>query len=343
MKILIDIGHPAHVHYFKNFAWIMQKKGNDILFTCRDKEFEIDLLEKGGFNFKSLGKHYKSIQGKAFGLLKFNLKLFRIALKFKPDLFLSAGSMYAAQISSLVGKPHITLEDTGNMEQIRLYRPFTKIILTPDALPKKFGEKQVSYNGFHQSAYLHPNYFSINADYKKELGINSKEKIFLLRLVALNSTHDINLKNISSENLMSLVNFLNERGKLFISSEKPLKKELEKFKLNIPSNRIHDFISICDLVVGESGAMTNEAAYMGVPNVLIGYPDFDVHKKYSKLGLKIHYKEMNQEVMDKIKLVVDDLDEIKRSFKDKSNRYIENSIDLTAFIIKLVHSTVNRN
>ena len=25
-KILVDIGHPAHVHFFKNFIWEMEKE-----------------------------------------------------------------------------------------------------------------------------------------------------------------------------------------------------------------------------------------------------------------------------------------------------------------------------
>ena len=45
MRILIDIGHPAHVHIFKNFAHEMEKRGHELLFTCRDKEFEIAPLE----------------------------------------------------------------------------------------------------------------------------------------------------------------------------------------------------------------------------------------------------------------------------------------------------------
>ena len=64
MRILIDIGHPAHVHLFKHFAWEMQKKGHTIFFTCREKEFEIYLLEKYGFAFKSFGKKYFSPLGK---------------------------------------------------------------------------------------------------------------------------------------------------------------------------------------------------------------------------------------------------------------------------------------
>ena len=39
MNILIDIGHPAHVHMFHFFAIEMQKRGHQVLFTCRDKEF----------------------------------------------------------------------------------------------------------------------------------------------------------------------------------------------------------------------------------------------------------------------------------------------------------------
>jgi uncharacterized protein len=61
MNILIDIGHPAHVHLFKNFAKQMIEKGNKVLFTCRDKEFEIKLLESNGFDYISFGKKYKSL------------------------------------------------------------------------------------------------------------------------------------------------------------------------------------------------------------------------------------------------------------------------------------------
>ena len=43
MNILIDIGHPAHVHMFHCFAIEMQKSGHQVLFICRDKEFAMDV------------------------------------------------------------------------------------------------------------------------------------------------------------------------------------------------------------------------------------------------------------------------------------------------------------
>ena len=124
MRILIDIGHPAHVHLFKNFAKEMLQRGHHILFTCREKEFETDLLKSEKFDFISFGRKYRSIKGKAYGLIKFNYSLFKVALKFKPDLFLSAGSMYAAHVSLIYRKPHICFEDTFNCGHKSLLQNF---------------------------------------------------------------------------------------------------------------------------------------------------------------------------------------------------------------------------
>ena len=159
MRILIDIGHPAHVHLFKHFAWQMQKNGHEIFFTVRDKEHELYLLSAYGFKYRSFGRHLKSKIGKIIGLLRFNIKMLDTALSFKPDIFLSHGSIYAAQIAWFLRKPHISLEDTGNMEQVLLYRPFTKVILTPVTLNKNLGSKQIKLNTYHEMAYLAPQYF----------------------------------------------------------------------------------------------------------------------------------------------------------------------------------------
>ena len=51
MKILIDIGHPAHVHYFKHFIWTMREKGHTIYITSRNKEVAFSLLEYYKFTY----------------------------------------------------------------------------------------------------------------------------------------------------------------------------------------------------------------------------------------------------------------------------------------------------
>ena len=68
MRILIDIGHPGHVHLFRPFVLEMQKRSHIFLFTCRQKEFEIELLQSAGFSYKSFGSHYKSKLGLSLAL-----------------------------------------------------------------------------------------------------------------------------------------------------------------------------------------------------------------------------------------------------------------------------------
>ena len=190
MKIIIDIGHPGHVHLFRPFGVAMQQKGHILLFTCRQKEFEIELLSAAGFAYKSFGKHYLTKIGKVWGLLRFNLQMLLTALKFKPSLFLSHGSIYAAQIAWLLRKPHVSMEDTGNMEQVRLYKPFTKAILTPNILIKELGPKQIRYNSYHEIAYLHPSIFKPDISVKGKLGLNLEDKYCIIRFVSWNATHD---------------------------------------------------------------------------------------------------------------------------------------------------------
>ena len=48
MKILFDMGHPAHVHFFKNTIWELEKKGHQVKVTARDKDVTIALLEAYG-------------------------------------------------------------------------------------------------------------------------------------------------------------------------------------------------------------------------------------------------------------------------------------------------------
>lgn len=96
MNILIDIGHPAHVHLFKYFAHEMEARGHRILFTCRNRSFVPQLLVAEGFKYRCIGKRFTTTCGRAFGFGKFILKIILISIKFRPEFFLSHGSMYAA-------------------------------------------------------------------------------------------------------------------------------------------------------------------------------------------------------------------------------------------------------
>ena len=240
MNILIDVGHPAHVHLFRNFAIEMQSKKHKILFTCRDKEFEIYLLEHYRLPYKSFGRKYLSLPGKMLGLIEFDIKEFITGLRFRPDIFLSHGSIYAAHASALLGRPHISLEDTFNFEQIRLYKPFTNAILTSDYDHPFNSKKLIKYSGYHELAYLHPKRFQPDVTVLKELGVQKDEKYTIVRFVSWKASHDIGHKGIIPENKLKAINSFKKNGKVYISSESELPDLLKPYQLKIPPHRIHD-------------------------------------------------------------------------------------------------------
>ena len=63
MKIFIDIGHPAHVHYFKNLVYNLKKSGHDLFITAREKDVTHQLLDNYNIPYTSRGKGKSSLVG----------------------------------------------------------------------------------------------------------------------------------------------------------------------------------------------------------------------------------------------------------------------------------------
>jgi len=269
LKILIDIGHPAHVHIFKHFAWTMQKKHHAVFFTCRDKEFEAELLKSYGFNYKILGRKYNSIIGKLWGMLKFDLKMVIEGLHKRPDVFLSHGSIYAAHAAFILHKTHISLEDTGNKEQVRLYLPFTKAVLSPMAFQHNYGIKHMFYKGFHQLAYLHKSRFTPDPTIYQHLGIEPQEKYIVVRFVSYNASHDLSYTILNNSDKIRIINEIPGGYHIFISSEGELPEALKKYALLTNPEMIHSVLAFSSLYVGQSATMAAEAAFLGVPSIFI--------------------------------------------------------------------------
>lgn len=340
MKYLIDIGHPAHVHYFRNFSKDVISKGNKVLFTCRDKEMSIALLKHYNFEFVSFGKNFKTKPGKIFGLLYFTLRLFIVAVKFKPDVYLNA-SMYASIVSKIMRKPHISLEDTYNKEQVNLYMPFTSCVLTGNYDHPSLGRKEIRYSGYQELLYLHPSRFKPDESIHKELGLTLGEKYVIIRFVSWNASHDYGHTGISMENKIKAVDEFSKYAKVFISSEKELPEELKKYQFKIAPEKMHDAIAFASLVIGESFTMLSEAAILGTPSVLIHdttcYYLKDQERKY---GLVFNYTEslIDQERAIQKGIVHIQQPDIKKQWQQKRDKMLADKIDVTAFLVWFIEN-----
>lgn len=341
MRVLIDIGHPAHVHLFKHLAWELQKKGHKVYFTCREKEFEIQLLKYYGLSYHSFGKKYFTTLGKIWGLVIFDIKELLFAIRFKPDIFLSHGSIYAAHAAFILRKPHISLEDTFNFEQVRLYKPFTKYILTADYAHPLKSDKVIRFSGYHELAYLHPNRFTADPSILDEFGVKDGEKYIIMRFVSWNASHDIGHKGISYDNKLKAVEEFGKYGKIFISSEGELPAELEKYRIVIPPHRLHDALAYCSLMWGESFTIPAECSVLGIPSVI----NHDTRSLYLKeqeeqYGLCFNYSESLEDQKKAIIKGVEILrmDGVKEIWNKKRQRLLNDKIDVTAFLTWFVEN-----
>lgn len=336
MKIIIDIGHPAHVHLFRPFAKEMGKRGNSILFTYRIKEFEKELLDAYGFQSYCIGKHYKSSISKIFGLVKFVALILFVSLKFKPGIFLSHGSMYAAQVSSILGKPHISLEDTGNMEQIRFYLPFTEAVLTPDILNIDLGTKQIPYRSFHELAYLLPEYFIPDRKIVANQNLKPNEKYAFIRFVSWHATHDKRQIGLTALEKEEIIEYLSLKMKVLISSEGDLPFSLRKYMIHCKPQDIHHILAFAEIVISEGATMASEAAVLGTPAIYVNSIAACNNEELGKYGV-VHNFRNGFGVLNKIRELIGDSN-FKELAKIGQQKLLSNKINLTEFLIWFVES-----
>lgn len=339
MKIIIDIGHPAHVHLFKNLAVLLGRNGHSILFTCRDREHVAHLLKTYGFLYKNFGKHYKSLTGKLYGLAKNELQMLFTSYRFKPDVFVSHSSVLASLSSFVIRKPHIALEDTFNQEVMVLCKPFTDVFLTGDYEHPKLGKKEIRYPGYHELAYLHPNVFTPDDSVLESLNVKKGEKYTIVRFVAWAATHDIGHSGMSLTNKLQLVESLAKHTKVFISSEDDLPSELRKYQIEIKPSEMHNALAFAHLFIGESSTMATESAVLGVPAVYVNNSQLGYIKDLESKGLIYSYTESTTDQDAAISKAIEIADSMNTNVYQKNRmEMLKSRIDVSSFLFWFVEN-----
>ncbi|GHA72829.1 DUF354 domain-containing protein [Pontibacter akesuensis] len=340
MRILIDINHPAHVHYFRNFARLMGEQGHSILFVSRNKEMEHALLNLYGITFVNRGKGRNGKVGKFLYMIYADMKLIQVCQQFKPDLFLNFLHPYPSQVARLLGKPSLVFSDTEHAGlHHKLTVPFATKVYTPSCYRLDLGEKHVRFNGYMELAYLHPNYFTPDPSIYEILGIKPHEKYVIVRFVSWAAAHDFGHTGMSLENKRKAIKAISKYGRVFITSEAKLPDDLEPYRIRIPINKMHDAIFYSTLLFGESATMASEAAVLGTPSVFIdndgrGYTD-EEERKY---GIVFNFTESEQDqqrAIEKAEAILACKD-MKYKFKQIREKLLAECIDTTELMMSEV-------
>ena len=344
MRILVDIGHPAHVHMFKNIIWKLEENNHEVKITARDKDVTLNLLDAYKFNYDFLGKSRTKLASKIYGAIKTNYGLYKTAKNFNPDILIGgSGNFYIAQVSRLMAKSSVIFEDSEPDKSIYwLCEPFVTTICTPFCFKGKLNpKKHVRYDGYKELAYLHPNCFKPDPATLDKLNLSKEDKFVILRFVAWQAGHDIGRSGFDLETKQRLVKEIEKYARVFITSENPLPTEFEKYGITIPPHRIHDLLYYAQMLIGDSQTMTTEAGILGTPaircNSFVGDDDMgnfiELEKKY---GLIYSYRDPNEALNKSLELLKND--NLKREWQKKREKLLNEKIDVTKFMVEFIEN-----
>ena len=328
MKILFDINHPADVHQFKHLIKELKSNKHKVLVTARDKECTHDLLRAEKISFVPR-KGYYGIVGKIFGMFLIDLFLLKQAKKFQPNLLIgSSGNCYIAQVSRLIGKPSFIFDDTEHSKlQNSLTFPFATKIITPNCYLLDLGKKQIKYNGLKELAYLSPKYFKPNKNVLKKYKIQGK--FFVLRLVSWSASHDIGFKGI---NVAKLVEELESKGQILISSELKLPKRFHKYLIKSP-NDLHHLLYFADLFIGEGASTAAEAALLGTPSIYLNPLKLGYIDELKGYKLIFHFTDESKALKKAIELIDKNA---KAQWQNKKEKLLKEKIDVNEWMYNLI-------
>lgn len=345
MNIVFCVNHPAHVHFFKFAIWKLQEKGHQVRIGSIDKDVTLSLLNGNGFNYHILGKDQKgNLVKKAFHYLRSVFPTLKLAMHFKPDLFISRGSPTIGFVSKMLRIRHICFSDTEHATLSHAISfPFTDAICTPSCFTKDLGKKQVRYNGYSELAYLHPKYFTPDPSVLDNLGLGKDDKYIIIRFVAWEAIHDIGHHGFDIQAKRELVAELEKYGRVLITSESPLPKEFEKFRITVPPERLHDLLYYATLCIGEGATVASECAILGTPAIYVntlrlGYLD----EQEDRYGLVYNFLNPETGQTEALKKALELLqrNDLKEEWQSKKERLLSDKVDVTEFMVKFIEDSV---
>jgi predicted glycosyltransferase len=340
MKVLVDIVHPADVHFFKHAIRAWERRGHEVLVTARDKEMACQLLNAYKFTFTCISTQGKGLWGLAKELMIRDARLYRITRRFRPDILTGFTGISIAHVGKLVGKPSIVFYDTefARLSNALTY-PLATIVCTPTCYNGHIGAKHVSFAGYKELAYLHPRRFKPDPRVVWEAGINPESPFFIVRFVSWAAAHDRHEKGLAYANKIRFVEELAKHGRVLISSEGKLPAVLARYRSPIKIDKIHHVMAFATLYVGESATMASECAVLGVPSIFIastgrGYTT-EQEKHY---GLVCNFSDMQQEMAFEQMRALLARPHVKQEWIKRRERMLSEKIDVTAWMVDFVEN-----
>jgi predicted glycosyltransferase len=343
MRYLIFLGHPAHFHLFKNIINKLKSNGHQVKVLIRTKDMLEELCIRSGIEYINVlpeqrKKDYLSI---AISYLRKYKRISKIIKEFKPNLLMGSepslshlGKFY--NIHSFI----FSEDDAAIIPQFaKIAYPFVNVIISPESCNAgKWEYKKTGYNGYHKLAYLHPAVFTPDRKIISEI---QTEDYFILRFAQLSAYHDKNRTGITKQIALKLIELLKPHGQIFISSERELEPEFEKYRLHLAPDKIHHALYYAKMYIGDSQSMAVESALLGTPGIrfndfageigVLNELEFKYHitKSFKTNKAEEMYKLVNNYLNDK---------NLYSNFKKLRSDLIEDKINVFEFFLWFIQN-----
>ena len=339
MRILIDISHPAHVHFFRNAIALWQRRGHRVHLVSRRKDIALRLLSAYQLPHRCLSNAGKGKLSLLRELFVHDFRLLREATRVKPDIMLQIGGLFVSHVGALKGIPSITFTDTEMATLSNaLTFPCTDAVVTPDCYEAPVpASKHFVYPGYHELAYLHPERFAPDPTVARQLGVAPEDPFFIVRFVSWGAAHDVGESGFSRAAKIAMVEELSRRGRVFITSEGRLPPELQPYRFPVAPELIHHVMAFSSLVIGESATMASEAAVLGVPAIFVstsprGYTSEQEHR----YGMTFTFNHRQQDLaLNKMRELLA-IEQVRKVWRQKRERLLGEKIDVTGWLVRLV-------
>ena len=349
MNILIQLGHPAHFHLYKNVGKRLMADGHQVLFVIKTKDILETLLKDAGLPYVNINQrtHRGSKFGVLWDMIVRDIRLIRLCRKHKIDL-LTGSTPDIAHAGWWLRKWRVnTGED--DMAVVPLFGkvagPFVQVYAVPTVCDTGALEpKTVHYPSYHELAYLHPNHFTPDPKIVEAYGIDTSKPYFVIRFASLNAHHDSGIKGINTEIAERLVKILEPFGTIYITSERPLEPQFEKYRIKINPLDMHHVMAFTSLYIGDSQTMAAEAGVLGVP--FVRFNDFvgrigylrELEDKYQLgYGIKASAEGSVDALCSRVEnLVAMKADERKAKFAERREAMLEDKIDCAKFLVYFI-------
>ena len=287
MRLLFDLGHPAHFFYFKEFFRTLNKKNIYYDIYAREKDVLHGLLKNSGVEFISRDFGGGSIISRIWFLVKYTFRLYRHIKKANISHVVSFASPYISLAGWFAGKCVIVFDDTEHAKYERLIYTFcSDQIITPQSFSLNLGKKHNKFNSHMELLYLHPEVFIKDSSVISRYDLfNGRNKYFIIRLVSWQALHDVGAHGLNEELVDSIFKLLNTKGQVWFSSEGELPSRFSSNELSIAPDDFHSILAFSSGYIGEGSTTAMECAVLGVPNIYINSLEVGYYNAMVNLGL----------------------------------------------------------